>query len=112
MARPKKDENDKLTERHNVRFTLAEMIHIQEQAAAAGLPVAEYIRRRAAGHTVVSGQSRHTDPAVISELNRIGVNVNQLAKATHTGRDFARYWSEIGDELRGLLERLAAGQRV
>ena len=32
-------------------------------------------------------------------LSRIGNNVNQLTAATHQGRDFAKYWREIGVEL-------------
>lgn len=109
MARPKKQEHEKRAP-YSIRLTVAERVYIQDQASAAGIDVSEYIRRRAMGYTVPSGKSRQTDPALISELNRIGVNVNQLAKATHTGRDFVRYWKEIGSELTALLEGLAKGQ--
>ena len=30
--------------------------------------------------------------ALITELSRVGNNVNQLARAAHTDRDFLRYW--------------------
>ena len=107
MARPKLEEHEKRTERHNLRFTLAEIDHIRTQADAAGLDVTEYLRRRALGYTVPAGGSaRRTDPALVSELNRVGVNVNQLALATHTGRDFVRYWQEIGQEVSQILERV------
>lgn len=107
MARPRLQEHEKRTERHNVRFTLAEIDHIRTQADAAGLDATEYLRRRALGYTVpAAGASRRTDPALITELNRVGVNVNQLALATHTGRDFVRYWQEIGREVERVLEQL------
>jgi hypothetical protein len=107
MARPKKQEHEKRTERQNLRFTVAEMVYIQQQAEAAGISPAEYVRRRALGYTVPSGpSSRRTDPALLSELNRVGVNVNQLTRAVHQGRDFVQYWEEIGRELRNVLERL------
>jgi hypothetical protein len=107
MARPRLQEHEKRTERHNLRFTLAEIDHIRSQADAAGLDVSEYLRRRALGYTVpAGGASRRTDPALISELNRVGVNVNQLALATHTGREFVRYWQEIGREVEQVLEQL------
>ena len=107
MARPRLEEHEKRTERHNLRFTLAEIDHIRTQADAAGIDVSEYLRRRALGYTVpTGGSSRRTDPALITELNRVGVNVNQLALATHTGRDFVRYWQEIGQEVSKVLERV------
>lgn len=109
MGRPNKEPDEKRTERYNLRFTLAEMEHVRSQADAAGLTVMEYIRRRSLDYNVPpGGGARRSDPALVSELNRIGVNVNQLALATHTGREFVRYWEEIGDELTRVLERVVA----
>ncbi|MCF6283568.1 MAG: plasmid mobilization relaxosome protein MobC [Candidatus Hydrogenedentes bacterium] len=111
MGRPKKQEHEKRTERQNLRFTVAEIVHIQQQADAAGISPAEYVRRRALGYTVPSGSSsRGTDPALISELNRVGVNVNQLARSVHRGGDFVQYWQEIGQELRSVLEAVVRNQ--
>jgi len=111
MGRPQKQEHEKRTERQNLRFTVAETVYIQQQAEAAGISPAEYVRRRALGYTVPSGvSSRGTDPALISELNRIGVNVNQLARAVHRGRDFVHYWEEVGQELRRVLEAVVRSQ--
>lgn len=111
MARPKMEDHEKRTERHNLRFTLAEIDHIRTQADAAGLDMTEYLRRRALGYTVpAGGVARRTSPALITELNRVGVNVNQLALASHTGREFVRYWREIGEELTSVLERVVESQ--
>lgn len=107
MARPRLQEHEKRTERYNLRFTLAEMDHIRDQAVAAGQDVSEYLRRRALGYKVpAAGSSRRIDPALISELNSVGVNINQLAKATHLGREFSHYWQSLGEELTQILERL------
>jgi len=104
MARPRKQPDEKRTASVRADLTVAERLYVHEQATLAGISAAEYTRRRILGFAVVAGGNiRRVDPAFISELNRIGVNVNQLARAVHTDRDFARYWREIGDELRRIL---------
>lgn len=108
MARPKKEQHERRDQRFNLRYTLAEIEHLRAQAAAAGLDPHEYARRRTLGHAVPPAPQRSSDPALISELNRIGVNVNQLARASHRGSEFTRYWRDVGAELRGLLERVMA----
>lgn len=106
-GRPKKTDAEKRSERFNLRFTEAEIEHVRLQADAAGLEPHEYARRRVLGERVSSPSPAHrVDPALISELNRIGVNVNQLARATHRGSDFAAYWREVGSELRAVLGKV------
>lgn len=106
MARPKKEQHEKRDQRFNLRFTLAEIEHVRSQAMAAGLDPHEYLRRRALGHAVPPAPSRSSDPAMVSELNRIGVNVNQLALATHRGSAFTEHWRHIGGELRTALAKV------
>ena len=55
------------------------------------MSVGEYVRRRALGH-VVSTSSQRADPALISELTRIGTrlakagnNLNQIARSVNSG---------------------------
>ena len=64
------------------------------------------MRRRVLGRPIPPAPSRSSDPALVSELNRIGVNVNQLARATHRGSDFVRYWNAVGEELRNVLGKV------
>ena len=92
----------------NTRYTLAEREFIRSQAAAAGLSESDYIRARALGFSVAPSRASRSDPALVTELNRIGVNVNQLTAATHQGRDFVRYWREIGRELQTALRKVVA----
>ena len=91
-----------------VRLTLAEHEHIRGQADAAGLTVSEYLRRWACGYTVPPPPpARAGDAALLLAVNRIGNNVNQLAKATHLDREFVSYWKSVGEELREVLHRIA-----
>lgn len=106
MARPRKDEHEQRRDRTTVRFTAAEKAFVEEQAGHAGMVPADFIRHRALG-LPVQPSPRRADAALLSELNRIGVNVNQLARAVHTERDFARFWSEVGGELRAVLEKVS-----
>lgn len=107
MGRPMLDPKERRTARYNLRFTAAEMVHIQQQADTAGLDVAEYLRRRSLGYVVPAPPAgRGVSMAFVMELNRIGVNVNQLARAVHTDRDFVKYWQEIGQELRSVLAKV------
>lgn len=106
MARPKKEQHEKRDQRFNLRYTIAEIEHVRAQAALAGLDPHEYARRRTLGHAVPPAPQRSSNPAVISELNRIGVNVNQLARATHRGSEFTRYWADVGRELQRVLGKV------
>lgn len=108
MARPKKATEDKRTERYNLRLTLAEREQLASQARAAGLSEIEFVRRRILGQPIPQRRIV-SDPALVAELNAIGNNVNQLARATHTGRQFQQYWQEIGEELRRVLARALDG---
>jgi hypothetical protein len=107
MARPEKTPEEKRSETARFRLTVAERAFLRGQAETAGLTEAEFLRRRALGLPVRAASAR-SDPVLVSELNRIGVNVNQLARATHRGAEFTRYWREIGARLEAVLARVSA----
>ena len=109
MARPIKEQHEKRTETARFRVTLAEREFIRSQAMAAGISETDYLRRRALGHQIPPAPSRSSDPALVSELNRIGVNVNQLALATHRGSNFTRHWADIAAELQTALKKVMGG---
>ena len=106
MARPRKAIEAKRTTQRNLRFTLEEDTLLRIQAREARMNVSDYIRTLALSHRVRPTVSRKADPGLISELNRIGVNVNQLARATHRGGEFTRYWEDIGTELQTILAQV------
>jgi hypothetical protein len=71
----------------SVRFTDAEHAHVKAQAAAAGLSLSEYLRRRALGHVVVSRETLN----LINELRRQGGLIkHSLAQLDGASRDEAR----------------------
>ena len=105
MPRPRKNADEKRTEQFNTRWTLAERETLRTNAQKLGIDESEFLRRRALSIPLPSTQSA-SNPAKIAALNsyavalgKIGNNVNQPAAATHQGRDFARFWREIGAEL-------------
>lgn len=105
MARPRKHSEEKRSETMRSRVTLSEREEIRQVALSLGLEDSEYIRRRVLGRALPQGRAGG-DPMKIAALNayavalsKIGNNVNQLAAATHQGRDFVQYWREIGAEL-------------
>lgn len=109
MARPRKSADEKRTERFNLRYTIAEREDVRNLAARSGLGEMDFQRRCVLNRSLPS--STGSDPALVAALNnyavalaQIGNNVNQLTAATHQGRDFAKYWREIGDELQTELQ--------
>ena len=72
-----------------VRVTQAELVHLQSLAESAGLTVTDFVRQRA-----LSGRASPARPvspsgvqaSFITELNRIGVNLNQIARQLNRGR--------------------------
>lgn len=125
MARPRMETDEKRTEVVQLRMTYAEREHVRAQAQLAGIGVSEFVRRRALGYVVPSGGGvRRPDPALITELNGLGVqlsalgnNANQLARSTHTGRSFRVRWQAVADavmeakaEVTAVLERVVLAQ--
>lgn len=104
MARPKLADADRRDERSEQRYTLAELEHIKAQAQRAGISASEFIRRRALSQPVRAANVAAPSPALISELNRIGVNLNQLTRAVHRGRDTSGQWDGLDVQLATVLE--------
>lgn len=106
MARPKKVSEEKRSEQLKIRLTTAEIEHLRLQASGTGLTASEYARRRILGAKLPTKTAMQADPALVSELNAIGNNVNQLTRSVHRGSDFANYWREIGLELQQTLRKV------
>ena len=66
-------------------MTEAEETELRERAQAARLSMGAYLRRRALGQRVRSAVERRLGAAEMRELNRIGVNLNQMARALNSG---------------------------
>ena len=80
MARPRLGESERRTRTIGVRVTEAEEAELRERAQVARLSMGAYLRRRALGQRVRSAVERRLGAAELRELNRIGVNLNQMAR--------------------------------
>ena len=78
-GRPKKDPGKKRSAQLHVLLTPAERDRVKEWAASTNLSVSDYVRRRTLGKPIAP----RVDMKAQGELNRIGVNLNQLARAAN-----------------------------
>ncbi|GAK73413.1 plasmid mobilization protein [Agrobacterium rubi] len=106
-GRPRKAPDEKRTERlSGLRLTAAERVHVEAQAALAGLPVAEFARRAVLGIKIAPARAA-TDERAIAEVYRVGVNLAQILKALHFGRGIPNDIADTMAEVRSAMERLA-----
>ena len=89
-----------------VRVTAAELAHVQEQAARAGLSLTDYCRRVVLRHHVAPAIT-DTDEAALADLNRIGVNLNQLARRANASGKIPPHLAEVLAEVRAVVEHIA-----
>ena len=98
MARPRLGEEERRTRTVGVRVTEAEAEELQERAQDARLSVGAYLRRRRLG------------AAELRELNRIGVNLNQMARAMNAGAVAGPGTREAVERVGELVAALLAGE--
>ena len=105
MARPRLGEEERRTRTIGVRVTEAEAEELRARAQAARLSMGAYLRRRALGQRVRIA-------AELRELNRIGVNLNQMARALNSGAVSSPAETQAAVERVGeLVAKLLAGER-
>ncbi len=90
-----------------VRCTDAELHFVEAQAAAAGLSLSDYARRRLLGQVVAPAVSV-ADDRLLMELNAIGNLLNQIARALHTDRPERADLSVAINDFRRITSALAA----
>ena len=93
-----------------VRVTEVEAEELQERAQAARLSVGAYLRRRGLGQRVRMAAERSLGAAELRELNRIGVNLNQMARAMNSGAAAPAGTREAVERVSELVARLLAGE--
>lgn len=107
-GRPHLAETERLGEVVRLRLSGREADHVRLTAREAGLSVSAYLRARACGYQIPHPPHRRgADPAVLNELNRIGVNLNQIARNLNSGRRNRVDLEAVIGELQGTLRRLA-----
>ena len=108
MARPRLGEEERRTRTVGVRVTEAE--ELRERAQAARLSMGAYLRRWVPGQRVRIVADRRLGAAELRELNRIGVNLNQMARAMNSGAAAPPETREAVERVGELVARLLAGE--
>ena len=85
MARPRKPEAERRSRTIGVRVTTAEAAEIAERAGAARMTTGGYMRRRALAQPIREAAVHRLGARERVELHRIGVNLNQIARALNSG---------------------------
>ena len=85
MVRPRKPEAERRSRTICVRVTTEEAATIAERAGAARMTKGAYIRRKALGRPVREAAVHRLGARERVELRRIGVNLNQIARALNSG---------------------------
>ena len=92
-----------------IRCSSEERAIIYDQAQKAGLSVSAYIRHMCVHGSVIERRPI-ADIELMTQLRRIGVNLNQYVKVLHVrGRDSAEQMNDVLDELAETLETIRDG---
>ena len=106
LARPTKNEHEKRTASlPAIRVTQAERVLIEDKAATAGVSLSDFMRVLALTEQVKPRQTK-LEASLLVELNRIGVNLNQIAHARNSGRDDPAILQYAIDELVMLMRKI------
>ena len=81
MARPKSDPTNRRTAQLNLRLSPVELAALQSKAEAAGTNLTAFTRAAALSRKLPAAPVSSVDFETRQELRRIGVNLNQIAKA-------------------------------
>ena len=97
MARPKKQPTDQRCERVTLRLRVDERVALTARAAAAGLTLSEFARVSAlqacpldpgSDAPLAAAPVPPVDPQLVLAINRVGVNLNQIARALNNNGGF------------------------
>lgn len=105
-GRPSRAERENRADRVAFRITAEELERVQAEAERAGVSVSEYCRAAALGQRVRVRSAPDLSAALVS-LNRVGVNLNQIARGVNRGQGVSLDLDEVLAEVRAAVERLA-----
>ena len=81
MARPQKSPTDRHSESVRVSLRPADLARLKSQADRAETTITDFVRASALGKKLTVIQADAPDFDTVEQLRRIGVNLNQIAKA-------------------------------
>ena len=112
MARPRKPEAELRGRTIGVRVNTAEAAEIAERAGAARMTTTGYMRKRALGQPVREVAVLRLGARERVELHRIGVNLNQIARALNSGISAPSGTSEAVERVGELAAGLLSGEAL
>lgn len=107
MAQSRTDVADNRMRRIDIRVTPEEQARIDERAGKAGLSRSEFIRNAAMTDKVTVKQAKHPNFQLIHELNKIGVNLNQVVHAAHIRGKLPKSLPALCEEIERLVVKAA-----
>lgn len=105
MARPRKQPASRRTAWISYRVTPDEKAQIQAQAEKAGFSIGDYSRQAVKKTRLVIKESA-ADFERVDQLRRVGVNLNQIARALNAGGTLPPYLERLCTRIETLLDRL------
>lgn len=108
-GRPRKDTRALRDHWLKTRVTMDELHRVEQLARDAGKTPSEFFRAAVLNGHILIKRFRAPDPAIINELQRIGNNLNQIARICNTtGNDRRASFihAHIENELRPVLQHL------
>ncbi|MFA5951877.1 MAG: plasmid mobilization relaxosome protein MobC [Hyphomicrobium sp.] len=105
-GRPLKQTHEKRSEQVKTRYTLAELDKLRADASRAGLSLADFVRRASLGMAITIKHGG-AEPAALTELNKIGINLNQIARSLNRGQDVPHYLEQAIAKLDETLDQVA-----
>lgn len=110
MARPLKDPANAKSVKVDLRLTLADKTRIEDKARKARLSTSEFIRRASLGSKITNApkglNASRMDAETLAELNRWGVNLNQIAKHMNRGGETPAAFDQVLFQLYQLIENV------
>lgn len=112
MPRPRKTSDTQHSRLVIFRLTEPEYAQLEALAKRAGLRVNELARRltRRGQRRVVIQLTRRHDPAFISQVQRLGANLNQIVRRAHLRESVSPKVEEVCDEIRRLVLAAVQGE--
>lgn len=105
-GRPSKSQSEARSLILTMRLTASERDAIEQQADTAGLPLSSYCRRVLLGHKVRPAITA-VDAAALADLNRVGVNLNQIARHLNARGAVPAKLDDVLGDIRRAIELLA-----
>ena len=94
----------------SIRLTTFERAGVEVKAARSGLTLSDYCRRAILGHRVTaSTEPQQVNTEALVELNRVGVNLNQIARAANRGKPLPHSFGETLTAVQVAIECLVGG---